>query len=326
MEEDTNSWVRRAKFSHTVCHRLDSSRLPVIPLDAEADCDPELKLNSPKAIPSKFPSMSSLERKESSKSKLQISSSLPSRFSFQIGDDHRLKPEESIPDSADFSFHPNQDFGSKISVEAEANHNSHKFSQFRNAERHAKLKKRSLSPLPTTILSDSFREGRADGKRFSTPPPSRKVSDKGIFGKLVSREAHDHRMFNPLSPPEASPLQHFSSMKVSDKSKGLKETTWVRYFDHGGGRVNAVDTTDEWMINLSKLYLGLRFASGAHSRLYHGIYEDQPVAVKIIRQPEDDESGEMAFRLEKQFTREVTLLSRLYHRNVIKVFAVYPYK
>lgn len=319
MEEDTNSWVRRAKFSHTVCHRLDSSRLPAIPLDAEPDCDPELKLNSLKPIPSKFPSMSNLERKESSKSKLHFSSSLPSRFSFQIGDDHRLKPEESTPDSADFSFHPNQDFRSKISVEAQANHDSRKFSRFRNAKRHAKPKQRSLSPLPTTILSDTFREGRADGKRFSTPPPSRKVSDKGIFGKLVSREAHDHRMFNSISAPEASPLKHFSSMEVSDKSKGHKETTWARYFDHGGGTVNAVDTTDEWMIDLSKLYLGLRFASGAHSRLYHGIYEDQSVAVKIIRQPDDDENGEMAFRLEKQFTREVTLLSHLYHRNVIKL-------
>ncbi|KAJ0964823.1 hypothetical protein J5N97_025961 [Dioscorea zingiberensis] len=288
-------------------------------------------------MPSKVSSMPvsshstvNLEKKDPSSSKLYYSSSLPIRFSLQTGGDQRLKPEESTLDSSSFSFHPDQDLRSKTKhwgsglaptqpIEPQAKLNSCKSGQFSDTERHSKPKQRSLSPLPTTILSDTFKEGRADGKRFSTPPPSRKVSDKGIFGKLLSREAHDHRIFNSLSPPETSPLQHFSSVKVHDKSESRKETTWARYFDHGGGRVTAMDTTDEWMIDLSKLYLGLRFASGAHSRLYHGIYNDQPVAVKIIRQPDDDENGEMAYRLEKQFTREVTLLSRLYHRNVLKL-------
>ncbi|KAK1326766.1 Serine/threonine-protein kinase HT1 [Acorus calamus] len=68
------------------------------------------------------------------------------------------------------------------------------------------------------------------------------------------------------------------------------------------------------MVDMSKLYLGLKFACGAHSRLYHGIYKDQTVAVKIIRQPDDDENGVLSARLEKQFTREVTLLSHLHHQ------------
>ncbi|KAF6135093.1 hypothetical protein GIB67_040404 [Kingdonia uniflora] len=42
-------------------------------------------------------------------------------------------------------------------------------------------------------------------------------------------------------------------------------------------------------------------------------------SIKMIRLPEDDENGEMSARLEKQFHREVTLLSCLYHRNVIKL-------
>ncbi|KAK4386598.1 Serine/threonine/tyrosine-protein kinase HT1 [Sesamum angolense] len=104
----------------------------------------------------------------------------------------------------------------------------------------------------------------------------------------------------------------------SSKSKN-KDSAWTKYFDHGGGRVTSVETADEHMVDLSKLFLGLRFAHGAHSQLYHGIYMDKPVAVKIIRVPDDDENGALGARLEKQFTREVTLLSRLHHPNVIKV-------
>ena len=108
-------------------------------------------------------------------------------------------------------------------------------------------------------------------------------------------------------------------MKIYDNVKTRKESSWTKYFDPGGGRVTSVETADEWMVDLSKLFIGLKFAHGAHSQLYHGIYKDEPVAVKIIRLPDDDENGDLAARLEKQFTREVTLLSRLHHQNVIKV-------
>ena len=76
---------------------------------------------------------------------------------------------------------------------------------------------------------------------------------------------------------------------------------------------------EKWTVDMSRLYVGHRFASGLYSKLYHGIYQDKPVAVKIIRRPDEDESGEMAARIEKQFMREVTNLSHLYHPNVIKV-------
>lgn len=50
-----------------------------------------------------------------------------------------------------------------------------------------------------------------------------------------------------------------------------------------------------------------RGASGAHSRLFRGIYKEEKVAVKIIRGPQsdDDENGEMSTMLEKQYDREV---------------------
>lgn len=247
MEEESSSWIRRTKFSHTVCHRLDSSRLPSIPFNVQTNRASGLK-------------------------------SRPTP-----------KPVEAPP--------------------ANQNAKPSSYSKFR---RHPLTsKQRSLSPNPQTALSDVFKEARSSQKRFSTPNPRGK---EGIMGKFsqVSKALNS----------STSPLRYLASMKVNDKSKTRKESPWAKYFDHGGGRVTAVEAADEWSVDLSKLFLGLKFAHGAHSRLYHGIYKDEPVAVKIIRAPDDDESGALAARLEKQYRSEVTLLSRLHHQNVIKVFKI----
>ncbi|KAG1335305.1 mitogen-activated protein kinase kinase kinase 11 [Cocos nucifera] len=354
MEEESSSWVRRAKFSHTVCHRLDSSRLPAIPLSSQADRDVELKMNGSTSDFRKLALVSSMTDRLNQKDSIRHSSSMPSfPLSSRPDSNHGSKPVRSSLENSSFSFQPDQDSkwrpksSSSKSSSSSSNQDpklklktsnscevldsssvrfqlgsvSHKSGPLSDNGRKSKPKQRSLSPLPATILSDAFKEGRASGRRFSTPPPSRKGSDNSIFSKLFSREARDHNALKSKSPSLSPTLEHLSSMKALDKLKSKKESPWARYFDHGGGRVNAVETTDEWTVDLSQLYLGLRFASGAHSRLYHGIYKDQPVAVKIIRQPDDDENGVMAARLEKQFTREVTLLSHLHHQNVIKLAA-----
>ncbi|XP_059438374.1 serine/threonine/tyrosine-protein kinase HT1 [Corylus avellana] len=246
MAEDANSWIRRTKFSHTVCHRLDSSILVPIQFTFEPERNSGLKSRPAATV-------------------------------------------KSVPNN------------SKIQRNPIIN------------------KQRSLSPLPETSLSDAFKEARSERKRSMTPLPRRREPEKGIRGKFVNKDSH--AASNSRFPSNSSPLMHLASLKVNEKSKTRKELSWAKYFDHGGGRVNAVETVDEWCVDLSKLFLGLRFAHGAHSRLYHGIYNDEPVAVKIIRVPDDDEFGTLAARLEKQFVREVTLLSRLHYQNVIKFVA-----
>ncbi|XP_061341542.1 serine/threonine/tyrosine-protein kinase HT1-like [Gastrolobium bilobum] len=224
MEEDTNSWLRRTKFSHTVCHRLDPSRLGSIP--------------------------------------------------FSIQSEHNSKPSSQV-------------------------------------QRNLKLNKhRSLSPLPQTFLSEAFREARHEQKRFSTPGPRR---NKRIMGKLLNKDPQEIKVSSSKSPSNSPNRQM--------KSKHPKDSAWTKYLENGGGRVTAVETAEEWTVDLSKLFLGHRFAHGAHSRLYHGVYKEEPVAVKIIRVPDDDENETLAARLEKQFIREVTLLSRLHHQNIVKFSA-----
>ncbi|KAF7803442.1 serine/threonine-protein kinase HT1-like [Senna tora] len=224
MEEDTNSWLRRTKFSHTVCHRLDSKRLASIPLRIEG---------------------------------------------------------------------------------AEGNSAAPKIQQNPNVK-----KPRSVSPFPQTPLSETFREAKSEQKRYSTPGPRRRNKD--------SREGVVKPSTNSKSPTK-SPTKHSKSSDHHGKNR--KESGWTKYFDNGGGRVTAVETAEEWTVDRSQLFFGLRFAHGAHSRLYRGNYKDEPVAIKLIRVPDEDGNGELATRLEKQFIREVTLLSRLHHQNVIKFVA-----
>ncbi|CAN6443623.1 unnamed protein product [Victoria cruziana] len=255
-DQSYNSWVRRQKYSHTVCHRLDPSRIPTFPISLK-----------------------------------------PEYSSLAIG--KPLNPVSSVHQSR----------------KAETTFSSSKFVHVPGEEQrsHAPAKSRALSPLPQSMLSDEFKEARSECKRFSTPT-SRRERDKSFINRLFSRDLHNHNLTDPTQ-------MLASSNKFHGKAKPRRESSWSKYFDSAGGRITALETTNEWTVDLSKLFLGYRFASGAYSKLYYGLYKDQPVAVKVVRQPDDDEDGDMTARLEKQFHREVTLLSHLHHKNVIQLVA-----
>lgn len=304
-ERSNSSWVRRTSFSHTVCHRLDSTRLTSIPRSFDSDWVADLNSVSSKLASTSLP-IDRYKQTETEGSRLLNAASFSSRPRLQST---VLSSKLSL--GRDLNFTPISD---AVILEK---HKSKGKSL--NTAPQPIIKQRSLSPLPVTVIPESFKEARATKKRFSTPPPSRRGSPTSVFGKLFSRESSDHRKPGFPSPPESSRILKMPSNKISSKVKGKKDASWTKYFDNGGGKVAAVETTKEWMIDFTELYLGVKFASGAHSRLFHGIYKDEPVAVKIIRQPDDDENGELAPRLEKQFYREVTHLSHLYHRNVIKL-------
>jgi len=217
MGEDSYSWIRRTKFSHTVCHRLDPSRLGHVPISIQSE--------------------------------------------------QKSRPAPQ-------------------------------------AQRHPITnKQRSLSPLPETFLSEAFREAKHDQRRFSTPNPQR-------GNRVMNKDSGETKESSSKLPSPRSPNRQV-------KSKHNKDAAWTKFLDNGGSKITAIETAEEWNIDMSQLFFGLKFAHGAHSRLYHGVYKDESVAVKIIMKP--DESGDLACRLEKQFVREVTLLSRLHHQNVIKV-------
>ncbi|XP_074375948.1 serine/threonine/tyrosine-protein kinase HT1-like [Apium graveolens] len=97
-----------------------------------------------------------------------------------------------------------------------------------------------------------------------------------------------------------------------------RAASWSKYLVSSGAEIKG-DGEEEWGADMSQLFIGSKFASGRHSRIYRGVYKDRDVAIKLISQPEED--GELAAVLEKQFNSEVSMMFRLQHPNVITFFA-----
>ncbi|KAH9776131.1 protein kinase domain-containing protein [Citrus sinensis] len=93
-----------------------------------------------------------------------------------------------------------------------------------------------------------------------------------------------------------------------------RAVSWSKYLVSSGAEIKG-EGEEEWSADMSQLFIGCKFASGRHSRIYRGIYKQRDVAIKLVSQPEEDES--LASMLEKQFTSEVALLFRLSHPNII---------
>ncbi|KAF6157375.1 hypothetical protein GIB67_004313, partial [Kingdonia uniflora] len=94
--------------------------------------------------------------------------------------------------------------------------------------------------------------------------------------------------------------------------------SWSKYLVSSGGEIKG-EGEEEWSADMSKLFIGGKFASGRHSRIYRGVYKKKDVAIKLISHPEED--AHLAVLLEKQFKSEVGLLFRLRHPNIITFVA-----
>ncbi|KAG9441370.1 hypothetical protein H6P81_017224 [Aristolochia fimbriata] len=71
----------------------------------------------------------------------------------------------------------------------------------------------------------------------------------------------------------------------------------------------------KWLIDPKHLFVGPRIGEGAHAKVYEGKYKNQNVAIKIVHKGETPE--EVAKR-EARFAREVAMLSRVQHKNLVK--------
>ncbi|KAG9455116.1 hypothetical protein H6P81_008020 [Aristolochia fimbriata] len=125
---------------------------------------------------------------------------------------------------------------------------------------------------------------------------------------------HRRKKTSSLAPPpetenldrmRCNSMESWSMLLDSENLENWKQ-------DEGSG-------SEEWLADLSQLFIGNKFASGSHSRIYRGIYKQRAVAVKMVRIPDREE--ETRSLLEKQFVSEVQLLSRLYHPNIVQFIA-----
>ena len=343
--EEQNSWLRRTKFSHTIYTRVDPRRVPIAPPVgkdvvvpfAPLGKDVERKLQKFVSM-GKSMSMPVDRDAEDTGTALKHCASLPLvRSSLQLDRDKANKPKKAsleIPSSPPMNSENCRGPRARSLVKSpssmmllsylnKAPSNQVSSPQKAYGPQH---KQRSKSPLPCIIApSEVFREAKSSSQRFASPPPQRRGSEKSIYGKSFARQVSDMGQSPDLC----------STPMVSGKHKSQKDNSWARKYS-GGRRVSAVNpaidrraqmvrmnqavqTTVDWTLDPSKLLVGHRFASGAYSRLYRGLYDDKPVAIKFIRQPDDDDNGKMAAKLEKQYNSEINSLSHLYHKNVIKV-------
>ncbi|KAH1192380.1 Serine/threonine-protein kinase HT1 [Glycine max] len=70
-----------------------------------------------------------------------------------------------------------------------------------------------------------------------------------------------------------------------------------------------------WLVDPKQLFIGPKIGEGAHAKVYEGKYKNQNVAVKIINK---GETPEEISRREARFAREVAMLSRVQHKNLVK--------
>ncbi|XP_059663092.1 serine/threonine/tyrosine-protein kinase HT1 [Cornus florida] len=124
-----------------------------------------------------------------------------------------------------------------------------------------------------------------------------------------------------LQIPSSSRTQLNSDMENMERRRFDSLESWSMILDSENVETWEASTEDqeEWTADLSQLFIGNKFASGAHSRIYRGIYKQRAVAVKMVRIP--THKDETRVLLEQQFKSEVAFLSRLYHPNIVQFIA-----
>lgn len=124
------------------------------------------------------------------------------------------------------------------------------------------------------------------------------------------------------NPSFSSKTQYNSDMDNMERKRFDSLESWSMILESENVETWEVAKEDqeEWTADLSQLFIGNKFASGAHSRIYRGIYKQRAVAVKMVRIPNQRE--ETRTLLEQQFKSEVALLSRLFHPNIVQVWCL----
>lgn len=142
----------------------------------------------------------------------------------------------------------------------------------------------------------------------------------GIHHWLGKKSASHHE--TPL--PRVSSVEHIASSKHKKiKFPDIKKSaSWAHFVEATQPESPHLDleVPEAFACDMSSLFLGQRFASGNHTRLYQGVYKDQDVAVKLLRL-DCCEDATIANQLERQFMQEVHCLSQLHHPNIVKFMA-----
>lgn len=71
----------------------------------------------------------------------------------------------------------------------------------------------------------------------------------------------------------------------------------------------------KWVLDPNLLRVGAKIGEGAHGKVYEGRYRDMSVAIKVLQKAPTSEDQ---VKLEARFDREVEMMSRVQHKNMVK--------
>jgi Protein tyrosine and serine/threonine kinase len=124
----------------------------------------------------------------------------------------------------------------------------------------------------------------------------------------------------PLPPYFPSSSSGMTEVEIMEKKRWDSLESWSMLLDAGtsdNSDSNSGTRKEEWLADLSQLFIGNKFASGSNSRIYRGIYKQRAVAIKMVKIPDQDDKRRET--LEREFNSEVAFLSQLYHPNIVQV-------
>eukprot|EP00268_Persea_americana_P030900 TRINITY_DN2999_c0_g1_i3.p1 TRINITY_DN2999_c0_g1~~TRINITY_DN2999_c0_g1_i3.p1 ORF type:complete len:189 (+),score=40.94 TRINITY_DN2999_c0_g1_i3:1088-1654(+) len=105
------------------------------------------------------------------------------------------------------------------------------------------------------------------------------------------------------------------------KQPGRDKSVDYGQFENDYVRKNGVIPVEEFkideklLIDPKLLLVGEKIGEGAHGQVFEGKYGDQIVAVKLLNR---GKTPEERVALERRFAREVTMMSRVKHENLVK--------
>ncbi|KAL9267074.1 Serine/threonine-protein kinase STY13-like protein [Drosera capensis] len=109
------------------------------------------------------------------------------------------------------------------------------------------------------------------------------------------------------------------SMSCSVESRGREETVYggSDTFSGNGSGISAMQLSldKNLLVDPKSLFIGSKIGEGAHGKVYEGRYCDRIIAIKVLN---SGNTPEERSTLESRFIREVNMMSRVKHDNLVK--------